>query len=157
MGINGTGPFTSWEQWSNIATVFSVFIASGLIPLSIYLNRKYKSMRDLNIKKNNDNIEKIATEVSNALDNKLDEKIEQQSQAIGTFSESMDKIYEKLDNQDKHNKDILTTLRTLTSDFHNFKDEQLRVNAKVDYIDNIFRNLITFNNTNNNKDNSNSQ
>ena len=113
-------------------------------------------MRDLNIKKNNDNIEKIATEVSNKLDDKLDEKIEQQQQAIGTFSESMDKIFEKLDNQDKHNKDILSTLRTLTSDFHNFKDEQVKVNAKVDYIDNIFRNLITLNNNNNNNGNGNS-
>lgn len=154
MGINGSGPFfTSWEQWSNIATTFSVFIASGLIPLSIYLHRKIKSMRDINTQKNNDNIKEIATEVSNALDDKLDEKIEQQQQAIGTFSESMDKIFEKLDNQDKHNKDILTTLRTLTSDFHNFKDEQVKVNAQVDYIDNIFRNLITLNNNNNNNSN----
>ena len=36
-----------------------------------------------------------------------------------------------------------------------FKDQQVRVNAKVDYVDNIFRNYITFNGNGNNGNNNN--
>ena len=150
MGIAGSdfppfGGFNSWEQWSYIASIYSVFIAGGLIPLTLYLRKKIKAMRDFNTKRKNDNIKEIATEVSNALENKLNQKIEQQSLAIGSLSETMKKISEKMDHQDKQNKAILTTIRRLSSDFDTFKEQQVRVNAKVDYIDNIFRNLITLN------------
>lgn len=157
MGISGSdfppfGGFSNWEQWSNIASVFSVFIAGGLIPLTLYLNKKIKSMRDYNTKRKNDNIKEIATKVSDVVENKLNLKIEQQSQAIESISKTMEKLSEKLDHQDKQNKAILSTIRRLTSDFHNFKDEQIRVNAKVDYVDNIFRNYITFNGKPDNND-----
>lgn len=102
-------------------------------------------MRDFNTKRKNDNIKEIATQVSNALENKLNQKIEQQSLAIESISQNMKDLSEKLDHQDKQNKAILTTIRRLSSDFDTFNEEQIRVNAKVDYIDNIFRNFITFN------------
>lgn len=150
MGIAGSdfppfGGFANWEQWSNIATIFSVFISTGLIPLTYFLHKKIKAMRDFNTKRKNDNIKEIATQVSNALENKLNQKIEQQSLAIESISQNMKDLSEKLDHQDKQNKAILTTIRRLSSDFDTFNEEQIRVNAKVDYIDNIFRNFITFN------------
>ncbi|MDR4490804.1 MAG: hypothetical protein R2685_07870 [Candidatus Nitrosocosmicus sp.] len=150
--------FLSWDNWSSIATVFSVFVASGLIPLSIYLGKKVKAMRDFNTKKKNNNIKEIATKVSDALEDKLNKKIEQQSLAIESVAKCLSDISEKMGSQDKQNKDILTTLRTLSSDFHHYKDNQVTVNAKVDYIDQIFRNVITFNGNkpteNNNNDSS---
>lgn len=150
MGIAGSdfppfGGFANWEQWAYLSAIYSSFVAGGLIPLIIYLRKKYKAMRDFKTKRKNDNIKEIATEVSNALENKLNQKIEQQSLAIESISESMKKLSEKLDHQENQNKAILTTIRRLSSDFDNFTDQQIRVNTKVDYIDNIFRNFITFN------------
>lgn len=156
MGISGSdvsslgGGLGNWEQWSHIATIFSVVITGGLVPLSFYLARKIKNMREFNAKKRNENIKEIATQVSHALDDKLNQKIEQQSQAIESVSETMEKLSQKLDHTDKQNKAILTTIRRLSSDFDSFKSQQVRVNAKVDFIDDIFRNHVTFDGNNNN-------
>ncbi|MDN5845516.1 MAG: hypothetical protein L0H53_04490 [Candidatus Nitrosocosmicus sp.] len=147
-GAGGAG-WIPWQKLSNIAVVFSIFVAGGLIPLAIYLHKKYKSMRDYNTNKVNDNIKKIATEISKKIDDKLEQHIDKQEESNELISKTIQKLSEKLDDQSDQNKAILSTVRTLTKDFHDFKDKQIEINAKVSYIDDIIRQNLKWNIDNN--------
>lgn len=153
MGIDGSasaaaagspGGFLSWEQWAYVASIFSAFVLAGLIPFTRYVSNKYKAMKAFNTNKQNENISKIATKVSDTVENKLNEKIDEQSQAITDVSKSMEKLSRKLDDGDKQNKAILSTVRTLTKDFHDFRNKQIEINAKVSYMDDVFRQRLSF-------------
>lgn len=142
-----------WEQWSYIATVFSVFIIGGLIPLYNLLNNRIKEMRVIRKNKDETRIKKLASEVSTTLENKLNTHIDSQTKANDAMIKTLNSLNKKLDQSYKENKACLNTVRVLTKDFHDFKNKQVSVNSKVDYMDSIFRDNISFNFSGNNTNN----
>lgn len=145
MAESGANNFSNfWSLFDNVASVFSVFILAGLVPFTHFLYKKYKQMKIIQTNRDNDNIKNIALDVAKSIEDKLNSHIETQTKANQETVKALENLCRKLDDQNKQNRDILSITKTLTKDFHAFKDRQIEVNAKVDYMDHVFKSRLSF-------------
>lgn len=118
----------SWERLASVATVFGLGIG-GAVPLYNML-KKYKERKRLNKEQEEtERISKIAKETINPIAEKLDHTMKVQEQ-----------VTDKIQQTDKDTKAILSTVRTLVKEFHNYKGQQEKINTKIYFMDGYIRN-----------------
>lgn len=129
--INWITDIFSWEKLSYLTTVLSLTSLGAIVPLYGVLKKRHCNMKDAQQKEEDERIIDLATEVSQKLEQKLD-----------AHAVTQEQLKDKIEITDRDNKTIISSLQELVKDFKSFKEQQERVNAKVEYIDQVFRTKI---------------
>ena len=119
----------SWEHLMAVSTVFALLTTTAIVPVW-HMFRKRKEQRDKEQdEKDTEKIRKISSEILNPIADKLN----QHDDVLKDM-----KISAK--QNDKNTIDTLNTLRTLVSEFHNYKDNQHKVNARLYFLEGAYNN-----------------
>lgn len=118
----------SWERLASVATVFSLAIG-GVLPFSNMIKKRRKDQKEAKEKEEIEKIKTIAKDVTVNIEAKLNEQIDKHE----------DMRY-KMQQAEKDNKAILSTVRTLVKEFHSYKNEQQKINTKIYFMDGYIRN-----------------
>lgn len=101
--------------------------------------------------KEKENIRNVAREVTYKLDEKLNNHIVRQEQANYDTMTAIKDLCARFAKTETESHEILTMLKLLSDTFRDFKDEQIAINSKVEFVDRTLRDHIFHSSNNNNK------
>lgn len=121
----------SWEHLASVATVFTILVSTAFIPVW-HMFKKRKAEKDKALdERETAKIKSISEEVIKP----VVDKITQHDEMVKELKSS------SLQN-DKNTRDTLSTVRALVSEFHQYKDQQHKINAKLYFLDGAYRGTV---------------
>lgn len=118
----------SWEHLASVATVFTILVSTAFIPVwHMFKKRKAEKEKALD-ERETAKIKSISEEIIKPVFNKLNE-----------HDEVVRELKTSSLQNDKNTRDTLSTIRALVSEFHSYKDQQHKINAKLYFLDGAFR------------------
>ena len=118
----------SWEHLSAVVTVFALLTSTAIIPVWQLLKKRKAEREKLLDERETNKIKAISEEIIKPVVSKLEE-----------HDEMVKEIKLNSKENDKNTRDTLNTVRALVSEFHSYKDQQHKINAKLYFLDGALR------------------
>jgi uncharacterized membrane protein YhiD involved in acid resistance len=120
----------SWEHLSAVATVFALLVSTAFIPIRQMLKKRKAEREKMEDEKETQKIKDISQEILKPIADKLNEH----DFMVRNLT------YSQKEN-DKNTIDTLSTVKSLVSEFHTYKDQQHKINAKLYFLDGAYQSV----------------